>query len=113
MRWLAEERKKKPMSSGSTTYKNQWDKLTCLSKLNPLPPLEKKEDHKASLTSKAFFLSAQMDMRRLQKINREFERKATKAEAKVMEEFIPAEPATLAEEGEPSEELGNEADQAT
>lgn len=41
MRWLAEKRKKKPLSSVSTTYKNQRDELARLSKLNP--PQRRKE----------------------------------------------------------------------
>lgn len=46
MRHLAEENKRKPWSSSSSTYKNQWDELTHMLKLNPSPPLEKKRDKK-------------------------------------------------------------------
>lgn len=46
VRCLAEEKKKKPVSSNSSTYKHQWDELTHLSKLYSLPSLEKKEEKK-------------------------------------------------------------------
>ncbi|CAA2955747.1 Hypothetical predicted protein [Olea europaea subsp. europaea] len=46
IRQLAEEKKKKPLDTGSSTYKNQRDELPRLSKLNPTPPLEKKGDGK-------------------------------------------------------------------
>lgn len=46
MRWLIEEKKKKPMSFGSTMYKNEQDEMAQLSKLNPSPTLEKKGEAK-------------------------------------------------------------------
>lgn len=41
---MVEEEKKKPLSSTSSAYKNQKDELSCLSKLNPSLPSEKKGD---------------------------------------------------------------------
>ncbi|CAA3014871.1 RNA polymerase sigma factor sigF, chloroplastic [Olea europaea subsp. europaea] len=43
---LAEEKKKKPLGTSSSTYKNQRDELAKLSKLNLPHPLEKKREEK-------------------------------------------------------------------